>query len=92
MLLQSASPMVLDNNCGLIKSCPVEIQVAMATGQVLFQRFYYSKSFVRHDVEVWILICILVMYIDLCLCQTLTLCVPKVLVIAVVLKYFFVEN
>ena len=88
MLLQSASPKVLDNNCGLIKSCPVEIQVAMATGQVLFQRFYYSKSFVRHDVEV----CILVMYIDLCLCQTLTLCVPKVLVIAVVLKYFFVEN
>lgn len=30
----------------------VNIQVAMATGQVLFQRFFYSKSFVRHDVEV----------------------------------------
>ncbi|RZF39818.1 hypothetical protein LSTR_LSTR000466 [Laodelphax striatellus] len=26
-------------------------QVAMATGQVLFQRFYYSKSFVRHPME-----------------------------------------
>lgn len=24
----------------------------MATGQVLFQRFYYSKSLIRHDVEV----------------------------------------
>ncbi len=24
----------------------------MATGQVLFQRFYYSKSFVKHDMEV----------------------------------------
>ncbi|CAB4019128.1 cyclin-L1-like [Paramuricea clavata] len=28
-------------------------QVAMATGQVLFQRFYFSKSFIRHDVEVY---------------------------------------
>nr|CAD7589193.1 unnamed protein product [Timema genevievae] len=26
-------------------------QVAMATAQVLFQRFYYSKSFVRHAME-----------------------------------------
>ena len=32
--------------------CKLLIQVAMATGQVLFQRFYYSKSFIRHDVEV----------------------------------------
>lgn len=24
----------------------------MATGQVLFQRFYFSKSFVKHDAEV----------------------------------------
>lgn len=24
----------------------------MATGQVLFQRFYYSKSFVKHGMEV----------------------------------------
>ena len=24
----------------------------MATGQVLFQRFYYSKSFVKHNMEV----------------------------------------
>ena len=24
----------------------------MATAQVLFQRFYYSKSFVKHDGEV----------------------------------------
>ena len=27
-------------------------QVAMATGQVVFQRFYYSKSFVKHNMEV----------------------------------------
>ena len=26
----------------------------MATGQVLFQRFYYSKSFVKHNMEVGI--------------------------------------
>lgn len=24
----------------------------MATGQVLFQRFFYSKSFVRHSMQV----------------------------------------
>ena len=24
----------------------------MATGQILLQRFYYSKSLVKHDVEV----------------------------------------
>lgn len=27
-------------------------QVAMATGQVLVQRFFYSKSFVKHSFEV----------------------------------------
>lgn len=27
-------------------------QVAMATGQVLFQRFFFNKSLVRHDYEV----------------------------------------
>lgn len=27
-------------------------QVAMATGQVLFHRFFYSKSFVKHNFEV----------------------------------------
>lgn len=27
-------------------------QVAMATGQVLFHRFFYSKSFVKHSFEV----------------------------------------
>uniref|UniRef100_A0A452T347 Cyclin L2 n=1 Tax=Ursus maritimus TaxID=29073 RepID=A0A452T347_URSMA len=26
-------------------------QVAMATGQVLFQRFFYTKSFVKHSME-----------------------------------------
>ena len=30
-------------------------QVAMATGQVLFQRFFYSKSFVKHNMEVSVL-------------------------------------
>lgn len=34
-------------------------QVAMATGQVLFQRFYYSKSFVRHKMEMTAMACIL---------------------------------
>lgn len=33
---------------------PLLFQVAMATGQVLFQRFYYSKSFVKHNMEVCI--------------------------------------
>ncbi|XP_013790250.1 cyclin-L1-like [Limulus polyphemus] len=33
-------------------------QVAMATGQVLFQRFYYSKSFVKHGMEVVAMACI----------------------------------
>ncbi|KAB7499742.1 Cyclin-L2, partial [Armadillidium nasatum] len=33
-------------------------QVAMATGQVLFQRFYYSKSFVRCPVEITAMACI----------------------------------
>lgn len=28
------------------------VQVAMATGQVLFQRFFYSKSFIKHNFEV----------------------------------------
>ncbi|RXG54268.1 Cyclin-L1 [Armadillidium vulgare] len=32
--------------------------VAMATGQVLFQRFYYSKSFVRCPVEITAMACI----------------------------------
>jgi hypothetical protein len=33
-------------------------QVAMATGQVLFQRFYYSKSFVRHKMETVAMSCV----------------------------------
>jgi len=33
-------------------------QTAMATGQVLFQRFYYSKSFVRQPMEVTAMACI----------------------------------
>lgn len=33
-------------------------QVAMACGQVLFQRFYYSKSFVKHDMEIVSMACI----------------------------------
>ncbi|KAF5276925.1 hypothetical protein FQA39_LY18542 [Lamprigera yunnana] len=34
------------------------LQVAMATGQVLLQRFYYSKSLVRHPVEQTAMACI----------------------------------
>ncbi|XP_055375635.1 cyclin-L1 [Condylostylus longicornis] len=40
--------------CELIQSAGILLrlpQVAMATGQILFQRFYYSKSFVRHNME-----------------------------------------
>lgn len=40
--------------CELIQSAGILLklpQVAMATGQVLLQRFYYSKSLVRHPVE-----------------------------------------
>lgn len=33
-------------------------QVAMATGQVLFQRFYYSKSYLRYDMETTAMSCI----------------------------------
>ncbi|KAH9424523.1 Cyclin-L2 [Dermatophagoides pteronyssinus] len=33
-------------------------QVAMATGQVLFQRFYYSKSFVRQPMEITAMACV----------------------------------
>jgi len=33
---------------GLLLKLP---QVAMATGQVLLQRFYFSKSMIKHDVE-----------------------------------------
>ncbi|KAJ7379576.1 Cyclin-L1 [Desmophyllum pertusum] len=33
-------------------------QVAMATAQVLFQRFYYSKSLVKHDGEIYSMACI----------------------------------
>jgi hypothetical protein len=40
--------------CEFIQSAGVLLrlpQVAMATAQVLFQRFYFSKSFVNHDFE-----------------------------------------
>lgn len=30
----------------------------MASAQVLFQRFYYSKSFVKHNVEVVAMACV----------------------------------
>ncbi|CAB0034875.1 unnamed protein product [Trichogramma brassicae] len=33
-------------------------QVAMATGQVIFQRFYYSKSLVRYDMETTAMACV----------------------------------
>jgi len=36
----------------------VLFQTAMATGQVLFQRFYYSKSFLRQDMELTAMACI----------------------------------
>ena len=47
--------------CELIQTAGILLklpQVAMATGQVLFQRFYYSKSFVRHSMETTAMSCI----------------------------------
>ncbi|KAF6718788.1 Cyclin-L1 [Oryzias melastigma] len=41
--------------CELIQSAGILLrlpQVAMATGQVLFHRFFYSKSFVKHSFEI----------------------------------------
>lgn len=41
-------PRELIQVAGLLLHLP---QVAMATGQVLFQRFFYTKSFVKHSME-----------------------------------------
>lgn len=40
--------------CSFFFLAPVR-QVAMATAQVLFHRFFYSKSFVKHSFEVSVL-------------------------------------
>lgn len=47
--------------CELIQTAGILLklpQVAMAAGQVLFQRFFYSKSFVRHSMETTAMSCI----------------------------------
>lgn len=47
--------------CELIQKAGMALklpQVAMATAQVLFQRFYYSKSFVRHNHEITAMSCV----------------------------------
>nr|DBA26115.1 TPA: hypothetical protein GDO54_010413 [Pyxicephalus adspersus] len=47
--------------CELIQSAGILLrmpQVAMATGQVLFHRFFYSKSFVKHSSEIVAMACI----------------------------------
>ncbi|XP_037027418.1 cyclin-L1 [Bradysia coprophila] len=47
--------------CELIQTAGILLklpQVAMATGQVLFQRFFYSKSFVRYNMETTAMSCI----------------------------------
>lgn len=47
--------------CELIQKAGISLnlpQVAMATAQVLFQRFYYSKSFVRHNHEITAMSCL----------------------------------
>ncbi|XP_015793613.1 cyclin-L1 [Tetranychus urticae] len=46
----------LIQTAGILLKLP---QIAMATGQVLFQRFYYSKSFVRHKMEITAMACTL---------------------------------
>ncbi|GLH04492.1 Cyclin-L1 [Gryllus bimaculatus] len=47
--------------CELIQTAGILLklpQVAMATGQVLFQRFYYSKSFVQYAMETTAMGCV----------------------------------
>ncbi|GAB0099354.1 cyclin-L1 [Sergentomyia squamirostris] len=47
--------------CELIQTAGILLklpQVAMATGQVLFQRFFYTKSFVRHNMETTAMSCV----------------------------------
>ncbi|XP_061775277.1 cyclin-L1a isoform X3 [Nerophis ophidion] len=47
--------------CELIQSAGILLrlpQVAMATGQVLFHRFFYSKSFVKHHFEIVAMACV----------------------------------
>lgn len=47
--------------CELIQTAGILLklpQVAMATGQVLFQRFFYSKSFVLHNMETVAMSCV----------------------------------
>lgn len=44
-----------DPCASVLLSC---LQVAMATGQVLFHRFFYSKSFVKHSFEIVAMACI----------------------------------
>ncbi|XP_075124852.1 cyclin-L1 isoform X2 [Leptodactylus fuscus] len=47
--------------CELIQSAGILLrmpQVAMATGQVLFHRFFFSKSFVKHSFEIVAMACI----------------------------------
>uniref|UniRef100_UPI00358F9C59 cyclin-L1-like n=1 Tax=Myxine glutinosa TaxID=7769 RepID=UPI00358F9C59 len=47
--------------CELIQSAGILLklpQVAMASGQVLFHRFFYSKSFVKHNMEVVAMACV----------------------------------
>ncbi|XP_075426664.1 cyclin-L1 [Ascaphus truei] len=47
--------------CELIQAAGILLrlpQVAMATGQVLFHRFFYSKSFVKHSFEIVAMSCV----------------------------------
>ncbi|XP_026061632.1 cyclin-L1-like isoform X1 [Carassius auratus] len=47
--------------CELIQAAGILLrlpQVAMATGQVLFQRFFYSKSFIKHSFEIVAMACV----------------------------------
>ncbi|XP_019911428.3 cyclin-L1 isoform X2 [Esox lucius] len=48
-------------SCEMIQAAGILLrlpQVAMATGQILFQRFYYCKSFVRHCAEIVAMACV----------------------------------
>jgi len=48
--------------CELIQSGAILLklpQTAAATGQILFQRYYYQKSFVRYNFEHTVMACLL---------------------------------
>ncbi|CAL8337033.1 unnamed protein product [Lota lota] len=60
-LTSDAEEQLRMRGCELIQAAGILLklpQVAMATGQILFQRFFYCKSFVRHCAEMVAMACV----------------------------------